>query len=159
MKTLVGTYTSACYDIGAGSSRQDIHDYGASDDNTLIVTANVYDAVTDCSANRVQSTIVAAVTAGGSVAIQGWEMGDNGGTFPPTAADASGLLDLNESVTVLNLAITTVTGTQFDGIAAGDAVNLFYVVDDTGTGIVLYSDQNNDTGMETASTQDPLFGF
>ena len=150
---LTNVYSTGCYVTGASTSSFE----------TLTVTfglwayskANYSD--TNCLTNTSEGTVAGALVAGNVSAMTGWVNGGGGGpATAPTAADSSGPLSDTESFTALTLTVTDSTGDFAASILVGNVINLYYIVDDTGTKTVLYRDDDYNNGVLTTSISDPF---
>ncbi len=151
--TLDGTYTSACYTPDSINGQVDSVEITG---NQWVNSATVYTGDTTCAVVPDVSTLTGTLSesAQGDVALSGWKNNNI-----PTAADASGPLSANETVTVMGLEITAKTGTYFSSVPIGFTTHTFYVVDDTALpNITLYRDDTTDivTPSYIASSSDPL---
>ncbi len=151
--TLDGTYTSACYTPDGINGQIDS---AAITGNQWVNSAMVYTGDITCAVAPDVSTLTGTLSEStqGNVALSGWKNNNI-----PTAADASGPLSANETVTVMGLEITAKTGTYFSSVPVGYTTHTFYVVDDTALpNITLYRDDTTDivTPSYIASSSDPL---
>ena len=150
---LDGTYLTSCYITGGGSTSSKEKIVISSDIWTYTVTDYTD---TDCRAvSPTTGTIYATFSAGTDSTITGWYDGSGSPVAAPTAADASGPLDDLEPFTSLTRTVTAVSGSFFGQINAGETSTFFYVVDDTGTGKILYRDNSYDAGDLNASISAP----
>ncbi len=148
---LNGVYQSACYQQGGSSGSQ--YDSLTVNGSEWISAINEFSSV-DCSGSPTVSSMTGTLTALGTQVIPattGWVDGMNFSTSVSGADGTTVLSATDTTVTTLNLQITSVTGSLFGAGAVGATDFLFYVVDDTGSGLVLY----RDAGGIYASTADP----
>ena len=146
---LNGVYQTACYIGETGGSQFDSLTVNGS---TWINAANVFSS-TDCTGAPVVSAITATLTTLGTqtvAATTGWIDGMGAPTTVSGADGSTVLSAADTTVTTLNVEVTAVTGTVFS-IPVGFTATVFYVVDDTGSGLVLY----RDAGGIFASAADP----
>jgi hypothetical protein len=151
--TLSGTYTSACYTPDGINGQVDSAEISGSQ---WVNSAMVYTGDITCAVAPDVSTLTGTLSDStqGTVALSGWKNSNI-----PTAADASGPLSANETVTLMGLEITAKTGTYFSSVPIGYTTHTFYVVDDTASpSITLYRDDTVDTVTPNyiASSADPL---
>jgi hypothetical protein len=149
--TLNGTYTSACYSPDGSNGQVDSAEITGSQWMNIV---KFYTGDPSCTVAPDVSTLTGTLTESiqGNVALSGWNYSI------PTAADGSGPLSANETVTLMDLEITAITGTYFS-VPIGYTTPTFYVVDDTASpSITLYRDDIVDTVTPnyTASSADPL---
>ncbi|MDH5388338.1 MAG: hypothetical protein OEY06_07805 [Gammaproteobacteria bacterium] len=148
--SLDGSYSTGCVDRtlegGSGWYKDDMTIAGS----TLNTSSAEYSDIA-CTVETGAGTVEATLAVGTDSAITGWiGAGDAGGTFIPTASDGSGPLGLTEAVTMLTA--TVVSGTGWNAsLPAGTVIDLFYVVDDTGTNKVLYEDDDAFGGSTLAN--------
>jgi len=146
---LNGTYSSACY--GGTDGRIDSVTITGT---TWVNSAAIYTGNTACSGSPSSvSEITATIAKGADKQISGWT--GQGGTIP-TRGDG-GLLSATETVTTFTINITNVSDPG--NVAFGGRVPLgvypndaFYVFDDTGTGYIMYRDDEG----SFASASDPF---
>jgi len=140
MVSLDGTYANATLNGCRTKSGIDVREAVVISGSVWTYTRFSY-STTDgsCSAGETQvAGIVATLSSSSTGAITGWS--DSGiATTAPTAADASGPLSNTESYTTLSLTATIVTGAgAYNMATAGDSINFFYIIDDTGAANILY---------------------
>jgi hypothetical protein len=150
--TLSGTYTSVCYSPNGTDGQIDSAEITGSQ---WVNSVKVYTGDNTCAVAPDVSTLTGTLSEStlGNVALSGWKNNNI-----PTAADGSGALSANETVTMMDLEITAITGTYFS-VSVGYTTPTFYVVDDTDSpSITLYRDDIVDTVTSnyTASSADPL---
>ncbi len=152
---LNGVYSSACYQTGGSGSQYDSLTVNGTEWTNAI---NEFSS-TDCSGTPVVSAINATISMLGTQLIPanangntGWVDGMGAATVVPGADGTTVLSATDTTVTTLNIQVTSVTGTLFN-IPVGFTSTLFYVIDDTGSGLVVY----RDAGGIYASSADPYF--
>jgi len=148
---LNGVYQTACYQEGGSGSKKD----------TLTVTGtqwvnstNVFTS-TDCTGPSDESAMAADISILGTqqiVATTDWRDGMGLSTTVQGADGTTVLSASDTTVTTLNGVLTSVTGTAFGGAPVGFTITFFYMIDDTGSGLVLY----RDAGGLYVSTADPF---
>ena len=148
--TLNGVYKSACYQSGGSGSQYDSLTVNGSE---WINAINEFSS-TDCSGSPTVSSMTATLTTLGTQVIPattGWVDGMGAATVVQGADGTTVLSASDTTVTTLNVVVGSVTGTLFNAGMVGFTSSLFYVVDDTGSGLVIY----RDAGGIYASTADP----
>jgi len=139
--TLSGVYQSACYPYFSGSRNDSVTVNGSN----WVKAINEYTS-TDCTGTATVSSATGTLSVTGNYAIApvtDW-VDSLGATVSVTGADGVTVLSANESaVTTLNMSVVSTTGTLFSGYSPGVTQSLFYMVDDTGSGITLYRDYGN----------------
>jgi len=150
---LNGVYQSSCYQAGGSPGSR----YGSLTVNgsEWINAINEFSSA-DCSGSPTVSSMTGVLTTLGTQVIPattGWVDGMGAATTVQGADGTTVLSGADTTVTTLNIQITSVTGSLFGSGAVGATDFLFYVVDDTGPGLVLY----RDAGGIYASTADPYF--
>jgi len=146
-----GVYETACYIGETGGSQIDSLTMNGSE---WINAANIFSSA-DCTGTPVVSAITATLSTLGTQVIPATTGWIDGMGFATTVQGADGttvLSGADTTVTTLNILITGVTGTVFN-VPVGFTATVFYVVDDTGPGLVLY----RDAGGIYASAADPYF--
>jgi len=137
---LNGVYKTACYQTSGGvASRIDLLTVNGSE---WVNGAEEY-ASLDCTGSPTVSAITATLTTLGTFVVPattGWIDGMGAPTAVLGADGTTTLSAADTTVTTLNVKITAVTGTAFS-IPVGFTATVFYMVDDTGSGQVLYRDQ------------------
>jgi len=144
--SLTGSYASACYDNG-GTFQIDTHTWTGAN---LTYNQKTYTASGCATLATSTDLFTATAVAGSNSAISSWVDGMSTTTTAPTAADASGPLSDTEAYTAITVTIVTADGSS--GISVGTVATTFYIVDDTGTSLILYRDDS----ATTATTADPL---
>lgn len=158
---LDSAYSTTCYyDNGEGKNKRDTHAFSG---NTLTVTGSSWPGNDACAnSETVDYTYVLTISTGSDIAITGWADGGGSDVGAPTAADNSGTdLKTNETVTTLTGTVTSVDAAN-PGLAVGDVITFFYVVDNSGAEAgtndfsYLYRDKDYAAGDTRATAVDRL---
>jgi len=137
---LNGSYQTGCH--ASSAPTDSTSEFLVISDITWTYTKNDFTGTTACIGSPATTTVVTATLSANAIdsAIVGWEDGDGASTTAPMASDNSGLLSDTEAFTPLSLLVTASTDPS---ISVGATVNdLYYVIDDTGTTLILYRDSD-----------------
>ena len=146
--TLNGTYQSACYADQSGGSQFDSLTVNGSE---WINSSHEFSNETCSGSSSVVSSITANVTSGGTQTVDDWVNGEDINVNDTVQAADNTTNLVGTTATTLNIVVTAVTGGFVGAIPVGFSGALFYVVDDTGSNLILYRD---DDGI-VVSTADP----
>ncbi|VAW52837.1 hypothetical protein MNBD_GAMMA06-1127 [hydrothermal vent metagenome] len=154
---LTGSHTAACYDSPDG--RIDTQTVNGTE---LTIESSIYAGDDTCSGTVTQTgKIIANISKSDDIQISGWTGQGIGPDFPtPERADKTGALDINETVTTLDLEVTAVIDdTQILGanVSVGIKRKILYLFDDTagGDAYIMYRGDVED-GVAIASASDPF---
>lgn len=137
MAVLEGTFTRPCDSRSATDSEQ----------NTVTISGNTWNNVwntygtADCSGTIISvGTYTATLTVDGTGAITGWVDDSDVSVVAPAAADGLGsTLSDTASYSTLTVTFTAINApNDANAPTVGQSANTFYIVDDTGTGLILY---------------------
>jgi hypothetical protein len=142
------TIATVCYADQSGGSQFDSLTVNGSE---WINSSHEFSNETCSGSSSVVSSITANLTSGGTQTVDDWVNGEDINVNDTVQAADNTTNLLGTTATTLNIVVTAVTGGFVGDIPVGFSGALFYVVDDTGSNLILYRD---DDGI-VVSTADP----